>query len=138
MNDERVAISDERVAMSDERVAMSEGKVAKKTNSFLPDFIGGDLFTKKTVTNQIPFIIYLVGLAMAYITNTYVAEDVNSELMIQNRVLESKHVEYIYNKSEITKLTKQSQLVKQLKNKEIKESVEPLKKITINVVQDKQ
>jgi len=131
-------MNDERVAMSDERVAMSEGEVAKKTNSFLPDFIGGDLFTKKTVTRQLPFIIYLVALSMLYITNTYVAEDVNSELMIQNRVLESKHVEYIYNKSEITKLTKQSQLVKQLKNKGIKESVEPLKKITINVVQDKQ
>jgi len=138
MSDESLEIRDERVAMNDERLEMNEGKVVKKTSSFLPDFIGGDLFTKKTVTKQIPFIVYLVALAMAYITNTYVAEDVNSELMIQNRVLESKHVEYIYNKSEITKLTKQSQLVKQLKDKGIKESVEPLKKITINVGQDKE
>ncbi|MBP9994850.1 MAG: hypothetical protein KBT67_07945 [bacterium] len=101
-----------------------------KNTSFLPDFIGGDLFSKRTVTKQLPFIVYVVALSMLYITNTYVAEDVNSELMKQNRVLESKHVEYIYNKSEITKLTKQSYLVKQLKDKGIKESVEPLKKIT--------
>ena len=133
MSDDKLTIKEEEQNLPEERTI----KLPKKRNtSFLPDFIGGDLFTKKTVTRQLPFIIYVVALSMIYITNTYIAEDVNSELMIQNRVLESKHVEYIYNKSEITKLTKQTQLVKQLKNKGIKESVEPLKKITIDVKQD--
>ncbi|MCQ2308885.1 MAG: hypothetical protein MJZ78_02770 [Bacteroidales bacterium] len=133
MSDDKLTIREEEQNLPEEQTI----KLPKKRNtSFLPDFIGGDLFTKKTVTRQLPFIIYVVALSMIYITNTYIAEDVNSELMIQNRVLESKHVEYIYNKSEITKLTKQTQLVKQLKNKGIKESVEPLKKITIDVKQD--
>lgn len=133
MSDDKLTIKEEEQNLPEEQTI----KLPKKRNtSFLPDFIGGDLFTKKTVTRQLPFIIYVVALSMIYITNTYIAEDVNSELMIQNRVLESKHVEYIYNKSEITKLTKQTQLVKQLKNKGIKESVEPLKKITIDVKQD--
>ena len=133
MSDDKLTIREEEQNLPEEQTI----KLPKKRNtSFLPDFIGGDLFTKKTVTRQLPFIIYVVALSMIYITNTYIAEDVNSELMIQNRVLESKHVEYIYNKSEITKLTKQTQLVKQLKNKGIKESVEPLKKITIDIKQD--
>lgn len=108
-----------------------------KKESFVQKYIGGEVFTKKTVTKQLPFVIYVVLLLMLYITNTYIAEDVNSELMVQNRVLENKHVEYVYNKSEITKLTKQSQLVKLLKDRGIKESVEPLKKITIYVGQNK-
>lgn len=132
MSDDKLAIRGEEQNLPEEQTI----RLPKKRNtSFLPDFIGGDLFKKKTVTKQLPFIIYVVALSMIYITNTYVAEDVNSELMIQNRVLESKHVEYVYNKSEITKLTKQTQLAKQLKNKGIKESVEPLKKITIDVSQ---
>lgn len=117
-------------------VALMEKKTAEV--SFFRKYLGGDIFTKKTVAKQLPFVIYVVVLLMFYITNTYIAEDVNSELMVQNRILESRHVEYIYNKSEITKLTKQSQLVKMLKYRGIKESVEPLKKITIYVGQNKE
>ncbi len=116
-------------------IALMEKKTAEV--SFFRKYLGGDIFTKKTVAKQLPFVIYVVVLLMLYITNTYIAEDVNSELMVQNRVLENKHVEYVYNKSEITKLTKQSQLVKLLKDRGIKESVEPLKKITIYVGQNK-
>lgn len=134
MSDDKLAIRGEEQNLPEEQTI----RLPKKRNtSFLPDFIGGDLFKKKIVTKQLPFIIYVVALSMIYITNTYIAEDVNSELMKQNRVLESKHVEYVYNKSEITKLTKQTQLAKQLKNKGIKESVEPLKKITIDVNKNK-
>ena len=132
MNNDELVTREEGQSLPEEQTV----KLPKKRDiSFLPDFIGGDLFKKKTVTRQLPFVIYVVALSMVYITNTYIAEDVNAELMKQNRLLESKHVEYIYNKSEITKLTKQTQLVKQLKNKGIKESVEPLKKITIDVKQ---
>lgn len=134
-------MSNDELLMKEEKQTLPEEQTIrlpkKRNTSFLPDFIGGDLFKKKIVTKQLPFIIYVVALSMIYITNTYIAEDVNSELMKQNRVLESKHVEYVYNKSEITKLTKQTQLAKQLKNKGIKESVEPLKKITIDVNKNK-
>lgn len=124
--------SGELSVKTDEKLELRPKKV-----SFVQKYIGGEVFTKKTVTKQLPFVIYVVLLLMLYITNTYIAEDVNSELMVQNRVLENKHVEYVYNKSEITKLTKQSQLVKLLKDRGIKESVEPLKKITIYVGQNK-
>lgn len=131
--------SEELSVKSEELTVKSEEKLKLRTkqNPFFQKYIGGDIFTKKTVVKQVPFVAYVVALLMLYITNTYIAEDVNSELMVYNRMLESKHVEYVYNKSEITKLTKQSQLVKLLKNRGIKESVEPLKKITIYVGQNK-
>lgn len=130
MIEDGLEIREERLERREDR-----GERMVSREPFFKKYIGGDVFTKKTVVSQMPFVIYVVVLSMLYITNTYIAEDVNSELMVQNRILESKHVEYVYNKSEITKLTKQSQLVKVLKDKGIKESVEPLKKITIHVNQ---
>ena len=104
----------------------------EKKGSFFNEYLGGDVFSKKTVINQLPFVLYVVFLLMLYITNTYIAEDINREVLIKTKLLDEKHVEYVYNKSEITRMTKQSELAKILKNKGIKESVEPLKKITIN------
>ena len=99
--------------------------------SFFNNYLGGDVFSKKTVIQQLPFVLYVVFLLMLYITNTYIAEDVNREVLMKTKLLEDRHVEYVYNKSEITRMTKQSELAKILKNKGIKESVEPLKKITV-------
>ena len=100
--------------------------------SFFNNYLGGDVFTKDSVVKQLPFILYVVFLLMLYITNTYIAEDINREVLVKTKLLEDRHVEYVYNKSEITRMTKQSELAKMLKNKGIKESIEPLKKLTIN------
>jgi hypothetical protein len=54
---------------------------------------------------------------------------VNREIAKLNKKEESLHVEYVYYKSEITKSTTQSNLVKKLAKKGIKESVVPLRKI---------
>ncbi len=106
----------------------------KRRGSFFNNYLGGDVFSKKTVIKQLPFVLYVVFLLMLYITNTYIAEDINREVLTKTKHLEDLHVEYIYNKSEIIRMTKQSELAKVLKDKGIKESVEPLKKITIKNV----
>ncbi|MBR4837450.1 MAG: hypothetical protein IK004_03300 [Bacteroidales bacterium] len=103
----------------------------EKKGSFFNKYLGGDVFSRQSVVKQLPFVLYVVFLLMLYITNTYIAEDVNREILTKNKILEDRHVEYVYNKSEITRMTKQSELAKILKNKGIKESVEPLKKITV-------
>ena len=103
----------------------------KKKGSFFNEYLGGDVFSKASVVKQLPFILYVVFLLMLYITNTYIAEDINREVLVKTKLLEDRHVEYVYNKSEITRMTKQSELAKILKNKGIKESVEPLKKLTV-------
>ena len=86
----------------------------KKKGSFFNNYLGGDVFSKKTVIKQLPFVLYVVFLLMLYITNTYIAEDINREVLTKTRLLDEKHVEYVYNKSEITRMTKQKQRDKRI------------------------
>lgn len=93
--------------------------------------MSGDVFSKESFVKLFPFVLYIVLLLMIYITNVYVAEDMSREISRYNRLSEERYVEYIYLKSEITSLTKQSNLAKMLKNIGIKESVDPFKKIVV-------
>lgn len=102
-----------------------------KVNKVFIEFMGGGVLSRKGFVKLFPFLLYVVLLLMIYITNIYIAEDMSREIAKLNHDVENRHVEYIYLKSEITEITKQSNLVKNLENKGIKESVEPLKKIIV-------
>ena len=93
--------------------------------------MGGAMFSKDNFVSLFPFLFYVVGLLILYITNVYIAEDVSRDIDKLNRKAEDLHVEYVFLESEITKITMQSNLAKMLKDKGIKESVEPLKKIVV-------
>lgn len=104
---------------------------SNKSNRIIADIMGGDIFSKDGFVNLFPFFLYIVLLSMLYITNVYVAEDMSRETARLNRKVEDLHVEYVYLQSEITKITKQSNMADMLKSKGIKESVEPLKRIVV-------
>lgn len=93
--------------------------------------MSGAVFSKESVVKLFPFMLYVVFLLMMYITNVYVAEDVSREIARYSRLSEERYVEYIYLKSEITSITKQSNLARLLKDTGIKESVDPFKKIVV-------
>ncbi len=124
-------------AQEDEIVEIEEPKPKKikkqrsKANKTISDIMGGNILTREGFVNSFPFVLYVVFLSMLYITNVYVAEDVNREISKLKTKTENLHVEYVYLKSEITSITKQSNMAKMLKNKGIKESVEPLKRIVV-------
>ena len=105
--------------------------VLVKVRNAVASVMGGDIFSKDGFVGLFPFFFYIVFLAMLYITNVYIAEDVSRDIAKSNRRIEDLHVEYVYLKSEITKITKQSNMVNMLKNKGIKESVEPLRQIVV-------
>ena len=107
-------------------------KKKSKVNRLIVDIMGGDVFSKDGFVGLFPFVFYIVFLSMLYITNIYIAEDMSREIAGLNRKIEDLHVEYVYLESEITKITKQSNMVNMLKNKGIKESVEPLRKIVVD------
>ncbi len=104
---------------------------SNKSNRIIADIMGGDFFSKDGFVNLFPFFLYIVLLSMLYITNVYIAEDMGRETVRLERKAEDLRVEYVYLQSEITKITKQSNMVDMLKAKGIKESVEPLKKIVV-------
>lgn len=111
-------------------VEKKKSKVNKANKTFF-EIIGGKMLSKDGFVKMLCFILYIVLLLMLYITNVYVAEDINRDIYKQNRISEELRVEYVFLKSEITKITKQSNLVRMLKNKGIKESVEPLRVIVV-------
>ena len=100
----------------------------KKTIS---ELLGGNMLSKDSFISLFPFVLYIVFLLMMYITNVYIAEDVSRDTDKLNRKSEDLHVEYVYLKSEITSITKQSNLARLLKDTGIKESVDPFKKIVV-------
>lgn len=122
---EEVVVKNEEQQTSDVKNAVWVEKVSY--------VMSGAVFSKEAVVRSFPFILYVVFLLMLYIGNIYVAEDISREISRYNRLSEERYVEYIYLKSEVTSITKQSNLAKMLKNTGIKESVDPFKKIVVKV-----
>ena len=118
-------INDETIEKKTDKV--ERHKEVKKSS--IAAVLEGDILVKEGFVKLFPFLMYVVFLLMLCIANTYIAEDVNREIAKLNKMEESLHVEYVYYKSEITKSTTQSNLVKKLAKKGIKESVVPLRKI---------
>lgn len=104
---------------------------AKHKENLIKDVMGGNVLSNDYFVRQFPFILYVVFICMLYITNVYIAEDMGRNIIRFETKVEDLHVEYVFYKSEITKATKQSELIKMLEKKGIKESVEPLKLIVV-------
>ena len=102
-----------------------------KKKSFFNEYLGGDILSKFSVGKQLPFVLYVAFLLMLYISNTYWAEDMRLEIKNNSKLLENRRVESVSLQAEITRLSRQSELVKALKDKGIKESVVPVKRIVI-------
>lgn len=130
-DDELLSVDDVDTQGQAEPSSEPKSKVKYKVGRLIADIMGGDIFTKEGFVSLFPFLFYIVFLSMFYITNVYIAEDMSREIARLNRKIEDLHVEYVYLKSEITKVTKQSNMAVMLKDKGIKESVEPLRRIVV-------
>ena len=93
-------------------------------------FLGGDIIQSGTF-RFLPYLIFVAVLAFIYIANNYYAEDKIRLINQHRRDLKQIRYEYITTKSELTSMTKQSQIAKKLSNKGIKESTDPIKTIQI-------
>ncbi|GAB4300189.1 MAG: hypothetical protein Kow0068_23510 [Marinilabiliales bacterium] len=95
--------------------------------------IDGTLLTKESVVKQIPFIFFLIFLAMIYISNSYNAEKVVRETNKLQKELKELRSEQLGISSELMYISKQSEVLKLIKEKNIdlKEAKEPPKIIVI-------
>ena len=114
-----------------------ETKKKKKGSKRVMNVLGGTFLVKENFTKQFFFLAYVTILLMAIITNTYIAEEKNRELIKANKRLNDLQVEYIQVKSAIMEASKQSVLVKRLEGTGLKEATEPLKRIIVNVEPEK-
>jgi len=94
------------------------------------EFFGGEMIQSGTF-RFLPYLIFVAVLAFIYIANNYYAEDKIRLINQYRKELKQIRYEYITTKSELTSMTKQSQIAKKLTNKGIKESVDPIKTIQV-------
>ena len=97
------------------------------------NFIDGTVLTREVVIKQLPYIVFVVFLAIIYIGNRYHAERVVREsVYLQNEVKELRS-EAITTSAKLMSRSRQSEVIRMVKENELglEELVEPPKKIVI-------
>jgi hypothetical protein len=123
--------------MTTEKNTITKPKKARKSLKMsanisrgIRGFLGGEMIQSGTF-KFFPYLVFVAVLAFIYIANNYYAEDKIRLINQHRRDLKQIRYEYITTKSELTSLTKQSQIAKKLGDKGIKESTDPIKTIQI-------
>lgn len=89
----------------------------------------GTFLTRENVVKQLPFLIFVVGLALIYISNSYSAEKLAltiEKIKKENEVLRFEHISM---KSQLMDYSRQSEVAKKLEGTGLKESTVPPQKI---------
>lgn len=111
----------------------NETKVSNKFIDNLKDYVDNQKIDKDTVINQLPFILFLAFLAILYIGNQYHAEKLTNEVNQLKKERNEKRAEYISAASDLMKITRQTEVIELLKEKNVnlKPLTSPPKKIVI-------
>lgn len=96
-----------------------------KAERIFTEILDGSLITRNTTTAAIPFIIYVSGLALFLIFNTYYAEKKAREADLLRREMTELRINYIKTKSAYMYLTNRSELAQRLDSRGFIEPVEP-------------
>jgi len=109
-------------------------KKAKKgaVGSYFASVLTGSFLTRENTLKQLPFIFFLTVMAMIYIANTYYAEKTLRDISRLTMELKELQSEYITAKSELTSISKQSEVARAAEIIGIKESIVPPKKIVFD------
>lgn len=102
-------------------------------SSIFRGIIDGTLLTRKKVIQQLPFIFFLVFLSVVYISNRYHAETLRNRIEDLRETTNELRSQAIFVSSELMKLSRQTEVAEEMQKKglDLKESVEPPKKIEL-------
>lgn len=105
----------------------------KSEGSILRGLVDGTLLTRKKVLRQLPFIFYLVFLGMIYISNRYHAETLRNNIEDLRSHANELRSQAVFVSSELMKVSRQTEVAREVDRKglELKESIEPPKKIVV-------
>lgn len=113
----------------DEKEVKSEKSGKRKAS--IRDIIDGSIITHSGVSNQLPFFLFIVFIAAMYIGNRYHAEKVYRDLVRIDAEVKDLRAESITTASELMFISKQSEVVRLVKEQglELEESLIPPIKI---------
>jgi hypothetical protein len=125
-----MGIYDKNVEFIDEKPVKKAGP---KSGS-VRDIIDGSVLTRDYVLKQLPYIIFIAILAIFYIGNRYHAEKLVRKSGELQSELKELRAEAITISAELMHLSRQSEVLKLLKKRDIDlvESLEPPNKIVVN------
>ncbi len=120
--------NDEHIEFEKEHESPERGR-----SSIFRGLIDGTLLTRRKVVQQLPFVFFLVFLSVIYISNRYHAETLRNNIEDLRETTNELRSEAIFVSSELMKLSRQTEVADEMEKKglELKESVEPPKKIEI-------
>jgi hypothetical protein len=106
-----------------------KGKKQKKNP--LKAIIEGTILTRENVVKQLPFLIYIVLIAVLYIANSYNAEKAIIESTRTKKLNEEYRYSYINTHSQLMNVSRQSELAHKLASTGLKELKAPPHKIIV-------
>lgn len=101
----------------------------------LMQILGGDFLMRDWARNQLNFLFFLAALALVYIANSYYAESTSRNIDEVSRELKELQYEYVSTKSELMQAGKQSEIARKMAHSGMVESIEPVKKIIVQMEQ---
>jgi hypothetical protein len=103
----------------------------KKESGRLRWVLDGTFLSKDAVIRQLPFLLTLTLIGMAYIFNANYSDKMVIKISRTKNELEELRFNYINTKSKLMQGTRQSELVHRLEARGVKESMIPPRKIII-------
>lgn len=113
--------------------AGKKGVLAKSLSSIF----SGTFLTNESTLKHLPFLLFLVLVAIFYIANGYYADDKIREVNKITNELKELRSEYISTKSDLMFVSKQSEVAKAAEPLGIKEPIVPPMKIEIDSLKTK-
>jgi len=88
----------------------SPGKRTRKGGKRVREILGGEYLSREWVVGNLPFLLFITLLAIAYIGNTYYAEKTFKEIEHTKTELKELRYKYISTKSELMFQSRQSEI----------------------------
>jgi len=104
----------------------------KMVGKSLHDLLDGSFLTKDKFIRGIPFIVFIMILAVIYITNIFQVERTKRQIDNLEEELRELRYEYITSRSKLMYESKPSELVLKLKEYGIGETMDPPKKVQVS------
>jgi hypothetical protein len=97
----------------------------------LLELLNGQALSRPRFLEQLPFLLYLCGLALIYIGYGYFTESTVKQIYRADIELKELKAEYLTSQSELQQIRQQSRIADAIKDIGLKESVSPPRKIII-------
>jgi hypothetical protein len=94
--------------------------------------VDGSFLTRDKVIGLIPFLLFLLLLAILYISNIYYAEKTIREIDDARQELKELQYEFITSKSDLMNKSKRSEVGRRLESEGIRESTVPPERLYIH------